>query len=161
VIGDFSLVDTFTGKVFNVNAQPTANQSADTRTEVSFDGDPTASPLGWVGAARNTVGNNAVAATDLNGDNAVGPNEPQPGADADSAFDFPFSATQNAQNFKAAAVANAFFLVNDYHDRLYKLGFNEASGNFQTNNNGKGGVANDPVNVDAQDGSGTNNANFS
>jgi len=161
LLGNFSLVNAFTGKVFNVNAQPTATQSTDTRTEVSFDGDPVASPLGWVTTPANkTVGNNAVAATDLNGDNTVGTNETQPTA-VNSAFDFPFDATQNAQNFKPAAVANAFFLVNDYHDRLYKLGFTEAAGNFQTNNNGKGGAQNDPVNVDAQDGSGTNNANFS
>ncbi|HEX3760376.1 MAG TPA: M36 family metallopeptidase, partial [Kofleriaceae bacterium] len=161
LLGNYSLVDTFTGKVFNVNAQPTANQSADTRTEVSFDGDPTASPLGWVTTPGNkTIGNNAVAATDIDGNNTVGTNETQPTA-VNNAFDFPYSATTNAQNSRAAAVANAFFLVNDYHDRTYKLGFTEAAGNFQTNNNGKGGVANDPVNVDAQDGSGTNNANFS
>jgi subtilisin-like proprotein convertase family protein len=161
LLASFSLVNTFTGRVFNVNAQPTATQSADTRTVVSFDGDPTASPSGWVGAARNTVGNNAVAATDLDGNNTVGANETQPVADANNSFDFSYSATTNAQNSKAAAVANAFFLVNDWHDRTYALGFTEAAGNFQTNNFGKGGAQNDPVNVDAQDGSGTNNANFS
>jgi len=160
LLGNFSLVNTFTGRVFNVNAQPTATQSNDTRTVVSFDGDLTASPQGWVGTARNTVGNNAVAATDLNGDNAVGTNETQPVADANNSFDFPYSATTDASNFKAAAVANAFFLVNDYHDRTYLLGFTESAGNFQTSNFGNGGKQNDPVNVDAQDGSGTNNANF-
>jgi hypothetical protein len=160
LLGSHSLVNTFTGRVFSANAQPTATQSTDTRIVESFDGDPTASPSGWVGAARNTVGNNAVAATDIDGNNTVGANETQPVANASDSFDFPYSATQNAQNFRAAAVANAFFLVNDWHDRLYKLGFTEASGNFQTNNFGKGGAQNDPVNVDAQDGSGTNNANF-
>jgi subtilisin-like proprotein convertase family protein/predicted small secreted protein len=160
LLASYSLVNTFTGRVFNVNAQPTATQSADTRTVVSFDGDPTASPQGWVGAARNTVGNNAVAATDLDGNNTVGANETQPVADASNSFDFPYSGAQDASTFKAAAVANAFFLVNDHHDRTYALGFTEASGNFQTNNFGKGGAQNDPVNVDAQDGSGTNNANF-
>jgi len=160
-LGSYSLVDTFTGKVFNVNAQPTANQSTDTRTEVSFDGNPAASPSGWVTTPGNkTIGNNAVAATDLNANNTVGTNETQPTA-VNNAFDFPYSATQDASNFKAAAVANAFFLVNDYHDRTYLLGFTEAAGNFQTSNFGKGGQQADPVNVDAQDGSGTNNANFS
>ncbi|HEX3480515.1 MAG TPA: extracellular metalloproteinase [Kofleriaceae bacterium] len=160
-LGVHSLVNTFTGKVFNVNAQPTATLATDTRTEQSFDGDPTASPLGWVTTPGNkTIGNNAVAATDIDGNNTVGTNETQPTA-VNNAFDFPFNPAQNAQNFRPAAVTNAFFLVNDYHDRTYKLGFTEASGNFQTNNNGKGGAANDPVNVDAQDGSGTNNANFS
>ncbi|HEU4728978.1 MAG TPA: extracellular metalloproteinase [Kofleriaceae bacterium] len=161
LLASHSLVETFTGRVFNVNAQPTANMTTDTRTVVSFDGNPAASPSGWVGTARNTVGNNAVAATDLDGNNTVGTNETQPVADANNSFDFPFSPTQNASNFRPAAVANAFFLVNDYHDRTYLLGFTEAAGNFQTNNFGKGGAQNDPVNVDAQDGSGTNNANFS
>jgi len=160
MLGAHNLINTFTGRVFNVNAQPTATQSTDTRTVVSFDGDPAASPQGWVGAARNTVGNNAVAATDIDGNNTVGTNETQPVANASDSFDFPYSATTNAQNSRAAAVANAFFLVNDYHDRTYRLGFTEASGNFQTSNFGKGGAQNDPVNVDAQDGSGTNNANF-
>ncbi len=161
LLGNYSLVDTFTGKVFNVNAQPTANQATDTRTEMSFDGNPTASPSGWVTTPGNkTIGNNAVAATDLNGDNTVGTNETQPTA-VNNAFDFPFDQTQDASNFKAAAVTNAFFLVNDHHDRTYALGFTETAGNFQTNNFGKGGKQADPVNVDAQDGSGTNNANFS
>jgi extracellular elastinolytic metalloproteinase len=160
-LAGYSLVDTFTGRVFNVNAQPTANQSTDTRTVVSFDGNPAASPSGWVTTPGNkTIGNNAVAATDLNANNTVSTNETQPTA-VNNSFDFPFSATQDASNFKAAAVANAFFLVNDYHDRTYLLGFTEAAGNFQTSNFGKGGRQADPVNVDAQDGSGTNNANFS
>src|SRR5262249_37857549 len=107
LLASYSLVDTFTGKVFNVNAQPTANLATDTRTEVSFDGNPAFSPQGWVTTPANkTVGNNAVAATDLNGNNTVGTNETQPTA-VNNAFDFPFDPTQDASNFKAAAVANA------------------------------------------------------
>jgi subtilisin-like proprotein convertase family protein len=160
LLASYSLVDTFTGRVFNVNAQATANMTTDTRSVVSFDGNPAASPNGWVGAARTTVGNNAVACTDLDGNNACGATEIQPVANASDSFDFPFDPLQNASNFKEAAVANAFFLVNDYHDRTYQLGFTEAAGNFQTNNFGKGGAQNDEVQVDAQDASGTNNANF-
>jgi hypothetical protein len=160
LLASYSLVETFTGRVFSASAQATANMTTDTRTVVSFDGTPAASPQGWVGTARKTIGNNAVAATDLNGNNTVGTNETQPTADANNSFDFPFNPLQNASNFKAAAVANAFFLVNDYHDRTYLLGFTETSRNFQTSNFGKGGAQNDAVNVDAQDGSGTNNANF-
>ena len=43
---------------------------------------------------------------------------------------------------------------------LYRHGFDEAAGNFQINNFGNGGLGNDPVNAEAQDGSGTDNANF-
>jgi len=160
LLANYSLVNTFTGRVFNVGAQTTADMTTDTRTVVSFDGNPAFSPQGWVGSTRKTVGNNAIAATDLNGNNTVGNKETQPTADANNSFDFPFDPRQDASNFKSASVANAFFLVNDHHDRTYALGFTEAAGNFQTNNFGKGGAQNDPVNVDAQDGSGTNNANF-
>jgi extracellular elastinolytic metalloproteinase len=161
LLRSYNLVNQFTGRVFSVNAQPTAGQTADTRVIESFDGNPAASPQGWVDASRRTVGNNIVAATDLNGDNNVGTNEIQPTANGSDSFDFPYSGTTDASSFKDAAVANAFFLANDFHDRTYLLGFTEASGNFQSNNFGKGGVGNDPVNVDAQDGSGQNNANFS
>ncbi|HEY0994172.1 MAG TPA: M36 family metallopeptidase [Kofleriaceae bacterium] len=160
MIADYSLVNTFTGRVFNVNAQATANMTTDTRTVVSFDGNATASPAGWVGAARRTVGNNAVACTDLDRNNACGATEIQPAANASDSFDFPFDPLVNASSFREAAVANAFFLVNDFHDRTYLLGFTEAAGNFQTDNFGKGGAQNDEVQVDAQDASGTNNANF-
>ncbi|HET8947837.1 MAG TPA: M36 family metallopeptidase [Candidatus Polarisedimenticolia bacterium] len=59
-----------------------------------------------------------------------------------------------------AAVTNLFYLTNWYHDFLYHLGFTEAAGNFQKDNFGRGGLANDALFADAQDGSGTNNANF-
>jgi hypothetical protein len=157
----YNLVNSFNCRVFGVNAQPTATEAGDRRTLESCDGNATASRNGWVGAGRNTVGNNAEAATDLDANNTVGANEVRPVADANNNFDFPFNASNDAAGFRPAAVTNAFFLVNDYHDRTYLLGFNEASRNFQTNNFGLGGAQNDPVNVDAQDGSGTNNANFS
>ncbi|MGH2684919.1 MAG: M36 family metallopeptidase, partial [Actinomycetota bacterium] len=41
-----------------------------------------------------------------------------------------------------------------------RYGFTEAAGNFQVNNYGRGGEGNDSVRAEAQDGSGTNNANF-
>jgi hypothetical protein len=59
-----------------------------------------------------------------------------------------------------ASVTNLFYLTNWYHDFLYHLGFTEAAGNFQKDNFGRGGIGNDSLLADAQDGSGTNNANF-
>jgi hypothetical protein len=153
-----SLVNDFRGRVFT--STPGVNPQGDTRVLVSFDGDPVASPSGWVDASRRTRGNNAVAATDLDGDDQVAAGEIQPTADANGDFDFPFSGTQDASNFKDASVTSAFFLVNDFHDRTYALGFTESAGNFQTDNFGRGGLGGDEVQVDAQDGSGVNNANF-
>jgi Fungalysin metallopeptidase (M36)/Proprotein convertase P-domain/Fungalysin/Thermolysin Propeptide Motif len=158
LLASHSLVNTFTGRAFT--AGPGAHPTTDTRQLVSFDGNPASSPQGWVGAARTTVGNNAVACTDLDRNNACGATEIQPAADANNSFDFAFDPRQDSALFKSAAVASAFFLVNDYHDRTYALGFTEAAGNFQTSNFGKGGAQADEVQVDAQDGSGTNNANF-
>ena len=43
---------------------------------------------------------------------------------------------------------------------VYQYGFDEASGNFQENNYGNGGAGSDYVNAEAQDGSGTCNANY-
>jgi extracellular elastinolytic metalloproteinase len=47
-----------------------------------------------------------------------------------------------------------------FHDLTYRWGFDELAGNFQEANFGKGGKGNDAVIANAQDGSGTNNANF-
>ncbi len=62
--------------------------------------------------------------------------------------------------FRRGAVASLFYITNWYHDKLYRLGFDEASGNFQQTNFSGMGLGGDRVLADAQDGSGTNNANF-
>jgi extracellular elastinolytic metalloproteinase len=46
------------------------------------------------------------------------------------------------------------------HDLFHLYGFNEVAGNFQDYNFKRGGKGNDAVVANAQDGSGTNNANF-
>ena len=58
-------------------------------------------------------------------------------------------------------ITNLFYWNNLIHDIFYGYGFTEAGGNFQDDNMGRGGVGNDHVNAEAQDGSGSNNANFS
>jgi len=157
---EHSLVDTaFTARVFT--ASPGAAPVGDTRVVVSMTGDPVASPSGWVEPVpRRTFGNNANVATDLNGDNVIGAGEVQPIANASDAFDFPFSPVLSGALFRPAAVTNAFYLVNNFHDRTYALGFTEAARNFQRNNFGLGGAQNDEMLVDVQDGSGSNNAFF-
>lgn len=119
----------------------------------------TASPNGWINDGGNiTSGNNTDAYTDTNADDAADlPRTTGTGR----VFDFPHDLTQEPTNFKDASVTQLFYWSNFMHDRMYELGFTEAAGNFQTDNFGRGGVGNDPVNSEAQDGSGTNNANFS
>jgi hypothetical protein len=63
-------------------------------------------------------------------------------------------------DYQKAAVTNLFFVVNRYHDELYRLGFTEQAFNFQHDNFGRGGLGNDRVSAQAQDCSGSNNANF-
>lgn len=58
-------------------------------------------------------------------------------------------------------ITNLFYWNNIIHDLTYMYGFDEVSGNFQVNNLTRGGLGNDPVLAEAQDGGGTNNANFS
>jgi hypothetical protein len=70
------------------------------------------------------------------------------------------SAQPTTAGNKAVAVQNLFYLNNVLHDTLYRHGFDEAAGNFQQKNFGKGGKGRDPVRAEAQDGSGTDNANF-
>lgn len=61
---------------------------------------------------------------------------------------------------REVAVQNLFYLNNVIHDRLYAAGFDELAGNFQEFNFGLGGFQSDSVNAEAQDGGGTDNANF-
>ena len=78
-------------------------------------------------------------------------------------FDFPWIDSEDPASDanKLASVVNLFYWNNVIHDVLWQYGFDEASGNFQQNNFGRGGVGGDPVRADALDGSGTDNANFS
>src|SRR4029079_7305031 len=62
--------------------------------------------------------------------------------------------------YQRGSVTQLFYLVNYFHDRLYGLGFDEAAGNFQVDNFGRGGTGNDRVVAEAQDGSASNNATF-
>jgi len=58
-------------------------------------------------------------------------------------------------------ITNLFYWNNIMHDLSYLYGFDEAAGNFQNDNMGRGGIGGDYVIADAQDNGGTSNANFS
>ena len=62
--------------------------------------------------------------------------------------------------FRRGMMTHLFYLTNWYHDKLFALGFDEASANFQQTNFSGFGLGNDRVLGDAQDASGTDNANF-
>jgi hypothetical protein len=68
--------------------------------------------------------------------------------------------TTTPNGYQQASVTQLFYLVNRYHDVMYQLGFNEAAHNFQNTNFTGQGLGGDRVSAQAQDCSGTNNANF-
>ncbi|MBK6989106.1 MAG: M36 family metallopeptidase [Bacteroidetes bacterium] len=127
--------------------------------------DPLASPFGWhddngVTGAEYTItrGNNVYAYDDI-------ANQDAPGSSPDGTsllnFDFPANLSQPASTYTDASNVNLFYVNNMVHDYLYHYGFDEVSGNFQEFNYSGSGAGNDYVVAEAQDGGGTNNANFS
>ena len=112
----------------------------------------------------STRGNNVWAKEDRAGDNetTIGvsaiSSTPQP----NYTLDFPFNPLTKPTlgTNQPAAITNLFYWNNIVHDITYQYGFDEVSGNFQNDNQGRGGTGADYVFADAQDGSGSNNANF-
>ena len=118
-----------------------------------------ASPLGWINDADNETRWNNVDAH-LDRDKNDQPDLPRPTGNPRRVFDFPLDLTMDPTTYGNAAVVNLFYWCNFMHDQTYELGFTEAAGNFQNNNFGRGGLGNDAIQADAQDGSGFNNANY-
>jgi extracellular elastinolytic metalloproteinase len=122
------------------------------------------SPTGWLFTGTQSSvqinGNNASAYLDTDANNAA---DAGGSAVTDGNFLTAANLTQQPSTAgnKNVAVQNLFYLNNVIHDILYRHGFDEAAGNFQQDNFGNGGLGGDPVNAEAQDGSGTDNANFS
>jgi len=76
-------------------------------------------------------------------------------------FHFPIDlSTELPGQYTDVAMTNLFYWNNLMHDVFFNFGFDEASGNFQTTNITPDGLGGDPVKADAQDPSGTNNANM-
>ncbi len=89
-------------------------------------------------AYRQTTGNLGATGTDISGV---------------LHFDFAFNTADFAET-------HLFFETNFVHDFFYDLGFDEASGNFQEDNFGRGGLGSDGLNANAR-APGRNNTNFS
>ncbi len=138
-------------------------QPADGRVVIADPADPTASPLGWHsdGTTNFTIhrGNNVHAYDDRDANNQ--PPATQPDCGASLNCDFPINFAAAPSTYTPAAISNLFYWNNLIHDVTYQYGFDEVGGNFQINNFGNGGAGNDAVRAEAQDGAGTNNANFS
>ena len=141
-------------------ATPDGTQApAAARTSITLTAiDNFASPDGWVPmGSTETLGNNVDAHTDQNADNFA--DLPRL-SDAGRDFDFPINFASGPASYEEASVVQLFYVSNWYHDVMHGIGFDESSANFQTDNFGRGGVGGDAVTAQAQDGGGTNNANF-
>jgi hypothetical protein len=138
------------------------------RAKVGSPADPLASPFGWNdtdGVAgpefTTTRGNNVYAYVDA----AAPADVPDPGSSPDGGpslnFDFPLDlATQQPTEYRPFAVSNLYYMTNIVHDVLAHHGFGEVAGNFQQKNYSGQGLGGDPLNAEAQDLSGLNNANM-
>ncbi len=165
--------DWVTSDSYRVYARPAESPNhvtpvppADGRTLVSNPANAAASPFGWhdtngaTGAEFTTTqGNSVHAYTDTDNNNLPDAGS-SPSGGAGLNFDFPINLAGAPSTYRPAAVSNLFYLNNIIHDVQYQYGFDEVGGNFQVNNYGKGGLGNDDVRAEAQDGGGTNNANF-
>jgi len=129
-----------------------------------------ATTLGWhydgTTYYSQTRGNNVHAYEDRAGTNAIGITEASSTAQPSLTFNFvpnltlepTVRTTAPNQQFNTT---NLFYWNNLMHDLSYLYGFTETARNFQANNQSRGGSGNDYVLAEAQDGAGTNNANFS
>ncbi|HWR33094.1 MAG TPA: M36 family metallopeptidase [Chitinophagaceae bacterium] len=114
----------------------------------------------------STRGNNAFAYEDRDANNLPGRSGLTSTAQPDLLFDFtpdynlePTVRTPAPnQQFNTT---NLFYWNNLMHDLTYIYGFTESARNYQNDNMGRGGNQGDYVLAEAQDGAGSNNANFS
>lgn len=148
-----------------------AIQSRTNVTLVGNEGDLSFNNLGWINDNANsgngwTDGNNVEAGLDRVTPNGVD----APVSGTNRVFNFSYNPAPGnpapgeeplTPAYQNGAVTNLFYVTNRYHDELYKLGFTEQFENYQHDNFGRGGLGNDRISAEAQDSSGTNNANFS
>ncbi len=149
---------------YKVYGLPNISPAHGDRVLVVNPSDVTYSPFGWHdtdGLAGDeytiTYGNNVYAGEDIDNDDILG-YSPDGGAGLD--FNFPYDSLVGVQGNLDAVITNLFYMNNMMHDIWAYYGFDEESGNFQETNYGGSGLGQDQVYAQAQDGSGTNNANF-
>lgn len=134
--GDTNVCDTDANSVLDGNGRPTGNPDTDSRNR------------DFLGTAPRDFETNYLP-------------PPQGGPGGAESGQTATGTGPALDQFRRGAVTQLFYVSNWYHDRLFALGFDEAAGNFQrTHHQGGGGLDGDRVLADAQDGSGTNNANF-
>ena len=149
---------------YMVYALPIESPNHGNRSLLVNPSDAIYSPYGWhdtdglVGDEYTiTRGNNVFASDDIDDDDFPG-YSPDGGSALN--FNYTYDSLIGVQGNLDAVITNLFYMNNMMHDIWAYYGFDEESGNFQEYNYTGSGLEMDPVMADAQDGSGTNNANF-
>lgn len=158
-----SLIDWVADASYNVYPLGVNDPASGVRRIEVNPAHPVASPNGWHNTRNqeytNTIGNNVYAQNNPTGGTAY-LNNYRPDGAAEQNFDFPIDLSEDPETYEDAVIANLFYWNNIIHDLFYAYGFDETAGNFQEINYTGDGEAVDAVIAFAQDGSGTNNANF-
>jgi MYXO-CTERM domain-containing protein len=113
-------------------------------------------------SATRTEGNNVFAYADVADPTGFDPGDVSTVTSGAHAFDFHYDTGASPGASLAserASITHLFYVTNFMHDWFYDSGFDEKSGNHQTDNLGRGGKAFDPLLAEAQDYDGRNNAN--
>ena len=113
--------------------------------------------------ATQTVGNNVEAYVDLVPPSGFGPGDLHGSLGESGIFGDGYDlllapSVTDAQQM--SSVAQIFFVTNFLHDWFYDSGFDEAAGNAQADNFGRGGFDGDRLRAEGQDYFGRNNANM-
>ncbi|WNG15656.1 myxosortase-dependent M36 family metallopeptidase [Cystobacter fuscus] len=113
--------------------------------------------------ATETRGNNVDAYADLVEPDGFNPGDLRASVTAPGVFDrtMDLSIQPGANEAQRQAATTQLFYVNNWlHDWFYDVGFDEASGNAQNDNFGRGGKGNDAIRAESQDYKDRNNANM-
>ena len=139
------------------------------RNDISLVSGPISTGDAWLAdGATETKGNNVHAYADLGGVDGLDPvGGPDYTADVSSPghFEYDWTDADGANTSvpqNKAAITQLFYMVNWLHDWYYDHGFDEASGNAQQENFGRGppGGDQDPIFAETNDFSGVDNANM-
>jgi hypothetical protein len=114
-------------------------------------------------ASTESVGNNVDAYVDRTAPDGFNAGDVRASTNVPGAFDYAYNLNAGASATTGqmmAAATQLFYTTNFLHDWFYGSGFNEASGNAQSNNFGRGGLGSDELRAEADDYLDVNNANM-
>lgn len=135
---DNNIPDTDAGSVIDGNGKPTGNPDANSRNRDFLGTTPRDFQTNYLPPPQ---GGNPEAGQTSTGAGNTG--------------------TLAVDQFRRGMLTQLFYVANWYHDKLFALGFDEASANFQQTNLGGMGLGNDRVLAEGQDNTSVDNANFS